>query len=159
MGLKRESECSTSWSTVWSLPTRGAAGAASCLPAAPPARRLAYAARLLSLASGCLHTCSLPKPRTSTVVALLCPTSLAAHTGLNSTKKFTNLKVNLKRLGLYKGAKMQLVSYEFVYSYQCIMTFWGLRVSKGPILIHQAHLVQNLWHWPRGEVCEPFRKI
>jgi len=92
----------------------GATGAASCLPAAPPARRLAYAARLLpALASGCLHTCSLPKPRTSTVVALLCPTSLVAHTGLNSTKKFTNLKVNLKRLGLYKGAKMQLVSYEF----------------------------------------------
>lgn len=38
---------------------------------------LAYA-RLLPLASGCLHTCSLPKPRTSTVVALLCPASLAA---------------------------------------------------------------------------------
>ena len=55
------------------MPTRGAAGAASCLPAAPPARRLAYAARLLPLASGCLHTCSLPKPRTSTVVAILCP--------------------------------------------------------------------------------------
>jgi len=42
-----------------------------CLPT------LAYA-RLLPLASGCLHTCSLPKPRTSTVVALLCPGSLAA---------------------------------------------------------------------------------
>ena len=42
-----------------------------CLPT------LAYA-RLLPLASGCLHTCSLPKPRTSTVVALLCPASLAA---------------------------------------------------------------------------------
>ena len=41
------------------------------------------------------------------------------------------------------GAKMQLVSYEFEYFYQCIMTFWGLRDSKGPILMHQAHLVQN----------------
>lgn len=28
---------------------------------------------LSGAASGCLHTCSLPKPRTSTVVALLCP--------------------------------------------------------------------------------------
>ena len=37
------------------------------------------------------------------------------HTGLTSTKRFTNLKVNLKHLGLYKGAKMQLVSYEFEY--------------------------------------------
>ena len=67
----------------------------------------------------------------------------APHTGLPSTKRFTNLKVNLKRLGLYIGAKMQLVSYEFEYFYQCIMTFWGLRDSKGPILMHQAHLVQN----------------
>ena len=67
----------------------------------------------------------------------------ATHTWLTSTKRFTNLKVNLKRLGLYIGAKMQLVSYEFEYFYQCIMTFWGLRDSKGPILMHQAHLVQN----------------
>ena len=67
----------------------------------------------------------------------------APHTGLTSMKRFTNLKVNLKRLGLYIGAKMQLVSYEFEYFYQCIMTFWGLRDSKGPILMHQAHLVQN----------------
>ena len=58
-------------------------------------------------------------------------------------KKFTNLYVNLKRLGLYLGAKMQLVSYEFEYFYQCIMTFCDLSVSKGPILMHQAHLVQN----------------
>ena len=65
------------------------------------------------------------------------------HTWLTSTKRFTNLKVNLKHLGLYIGAKMQLVSYEFEYFYQCIMTFWGLRDSKGPILMHQAHLVQN----------------
>ena len=57
----------------------------------------------------------------------------ATHTWLTSTKRFTNLKVNLKRLGLYIGAKMQLVSYEFEYFYQCIMTFWGLRDSKGPI--------------------------
>ena len=67
----------------------------------------------------------------------------ATHTRLTSTKSFTNLKVNLKRFGLYIGAKMQLVSYEFEYFYQCIMTFWGLRDSKGPILMHQAHLVQN----------------
>ena len=39
----------------------------------------------------------------------------ATHTWLTSTKRFTNLKVNLKRLGLYIGAKMQLVSYEFEY--------------------------------------------
>ena len=38
---------------------------------------------------------------------------------------------------------MQLVSYEFEYFFQCIMTFWGLRDSKVPILMHQAHLVQN----------------
>ena len=65
------------------------------------------------------------------------------HTWLTSTKRFTNLKVNLKHLGLYIGAKMQLVSYEFEYFYQCIMTFWDLRDSKGPILMHQAHLIQN----------------
>ena len=33
--------------------------------------------------------------------------------------------------------------YEFEYFYQCIMTFWGLRASKGPVLMHQSHLVQN----------------
>ena len=38
------------------------------------------------------------------------------------------------------SVKMQLVSYEFEY---CIMTFGGLRDSKEPILMHQAHLVQN----------------
>ena len=38
---------------------------------------------------------------------------------------------------------MQLVSHEIEYFYQCIMTFWGLRDSKGPILMHQAHLIQN----------------
>ena len=37
------------------------------------------------------------------------------HTGLTATKMFTNLKVNLKQLGLYIGAKMLLVSYEFEY--------------------------------------------
>ena len=41
--------------------------------------------------------------------------SYMPHTGLTSTKRFTNLKVNLKRLGLYKGSKIQLVSYEFEY--------------------------------------------
>ena len=66
-----------------------------------------------------------------------------AHTQLTSTKRFTNFKVNLKRLRLYIGAKIQLVSYEFEYFYQFIMTFWGLRDFKGPILMHQAHLVQN----------------
>ena len=55
------------------------------------------------------------------------------HTRLTLTKWFTNVKVNLKRLGLYIGAKMQLVSYEFEYFYQCIMTFWGLKDSRGPI--------------------------
>ena len=48
-----------------------------------------------------------------------------------------------KRLRLYKGTKMQHVSYEFEYFQQCIMTFWGLRDSKGPILMHQTHLIQN----------------
>ena len=38
-----------------------------------------------------------------------------AHTGLTSTKRFTNLKVRKSHLGLYIGAKMQLVSYEFEY--------------------------------------------
>ena len=66
-----------------------------------------------------------------------------AHTGLTSMKRFTNLKVNLKRLGRYQGAKMQPFSYEFEYFFQCIMTFWGLRDSKGPILMPQAHLFQN----------------
>ena len=55
-------------------------------------------------------------------------TSLA-HTRLNSTKRFTNLKVNLKYLGINIGAKIKLVSYEFEYFYQCIMTFWVLRDS------------------------------
>ena len=59
------------------------------------------------------------------------------HTWLTLTKRFTNLKVNQKRPGLYIGAKMQLVFY------QCIMTFWGMRGSKGPILMYQAHLVEN----------------
>ena len=62
------------------------------------------------------------------------------HTRLTLKKRFTNLKVNLKRLGLYIGAKMKLVSYEVEYFYQCIMTFWGLRDSKGSILMHQVHL-------------------
>ena len=66
------------------------------------------------------------------------------HTWLTLTKRFTNLKVNLKRLGLYIGAKMQLVSYEFEYFYQCIMTFGGLRDPKGPLLMHQAHLVKKM---------------
>ena len=66
-----------------------------------------------------------------------------AHNRVTSTKRFTNLKVNLKCLGLYIGAKMQLVSHEFEYFYQCIMSFWGLKDFKGPILMHQAHLVQN----------------
>ena len=56
-----------------------------------------------------------------------------AHTRLTSTKRFTNLKVKFKRLRLYIGVKMQLVSYEFEYFYQCIMTFWGLRDFKGSI--------------------------
>ena len=60
----------------------------------------------------------------------------AAHTWLTSTKKFTNLKVSLKGLGLDIGAKMQLASYEFQCFYKCITTFWGLRDSKGPILMH-----------------------
>ena len=68
--------------------------------------------------------------------------SAGAHSA-NFDEKVLNLKVNLKRLGLYIGANMQLVSDEFEYFYQCIMTFWGLRDSKGPILMHQAHLVQN----------------
>ena len=68
---------------------------------------------------------------------------MMAHTWLTLTKRFTNLKVNLKGLGLYIGSKMQLVSYEFKYFSQCIMTFWGLRDSKGPILMHQTNLVQN----------------
>ena len=55
----------------------------------------------------------------------------AAHTGLTSKKRFTNLKVNLKHLGLCKGAKMQLVSYEFEYFFQCNMTFWGPRGLQG----------------------------
>ena len=46
-------------------------------------------------------------------------------------KRFTNLKVNLKRLGLYIGTKMQLVSYEFEYFYQCIMTFLGCEGLQG----------------------------
>ena len=37
---------------------------------------------------------------------------------------------------------MQLFCYEFEYFYQCIMTFLGLRDSKGPILMHQAHLIK-----------------
>ena len=41
------------------------------------------------------------------------------------------------------GAKIQLVSHEFEYFYQCIMTFWGLRDFKGPTLMHHAHLFQN----------------
>ena len=48
-------------------------------------------------------------------------------------ERFTNLKLNLKCLGLYVGAKMQHVSYEFEYFYQCIMTIWGLKDSRGPI--------------------------
>ena len=68
---------------------------------------------------------------------------LLPHTWLILAKRFTNLKVNLKCLGFYIGAKMQLVSYDFEYFYQCIMTRWGLRDSKGPTLMHQAHLVQN----------------
>ena len=73
-------------------------------------------------------------------------TSLAhatPHTRPTMTKRFTNLKINLKRLGLYIGAKMQLVSYEFGYFYQCIMTYWGPSDFKKPISRHQAHLVQN----------------
>ena len=66
-----------------------------------------------------------------------------AQTWLTLMKRFTNLKVNLKRLGLYIGAKMQLVSYEFEYFYQCIMTYWGLSEFKKPISRHQAHLVQT----------------
>lgn len=61
--LKRESECST-----------------SCLLCEAPYLLLAYSQRRAprclcppAAASGCLHTCSLPKPRTSTVVALRCP--------------------------------------------------------------------------------------
>lgn len=55
--LKRESECST-----------------SCLLCEAPYLLLAYSCLCPpAAASGCLHTCSLPKPRTSTVVALLCP--------------------------------------------------------------------------------------
>ena len=37
------------------------------------------------------------------------------HTRLTLAKRFTNLKVDLKCLRLYIGAKMQLVSYEFEY--------------------------------------------
>ena len=67
----------------------------------------------------------------------------AGASGLTSTKRFINLKVNLKHLGFYIGAKMKIVSYEFEYFYKCIMTFCGLRDSKGPILMHQAHSGQN----------------
>ena len=52
--------------------------------------------------------------------------SAGAHSA-NFDEKVHNLKVNLKRLGLYIGANMQLASYEFEYFYQCIMTFWGPR--------------------------------
>ena len=64
------------------------------------------------------------------------------HTRLTSMKRFTDLKVNLKHLGLYIGAKVHLFSYEFEYFHQCIMTFWVLRDSKGPILMHQVHLIR-----------------
>ena len=62
-----------------------------------------------------------------------------SHTRLTSTKRFTNLKINLEHLGV----KMQLVSYEFQNFCKCIMTYWGLRDFKGPISMHQAHLVQT----------------
>ena len=57
----------------------------------------------------------------------------AAHSAILDKK--------VHKLGVYISSKMQLVSYE--YFYQCIMNFWGLRDSKGPILVHKAHLVQN----------------
>ena len=34
---------------------------------------------------------------------------------------------------------MQHVSYEFEYFYQCFMTFWGLRESKGLIWMYQIN--------------------
>ena len=61
----------------------------------------------------------------------------------NLDEKVHKPQVNLKRLGLYKGAKIQFVSYAFEYFYRCIMTLWGLRDSKRPILMHKVHLKIN----------------
>ena len=44
-------------------------------------------------------------------------------------KRFTNLKVNLKHLRLYIGAKMQLVSYELELVHYDFLGTEGLQVT------------------------------
>ena len=47
---------------------------------------------------------------------------------LTSTKRFTDL--NLDVIVIERGFH---ISYEYEYFYQCIITFWCLRDSRGPI--------------------------
>ena len=49
------------------------------------------------------------------------------HTRLTSTKRFTNLKVDLTVEQVQTCNLFLHISYEFEYFYQCITTFWGLR--------------------------------
>ena len=51
-----------------------------------------------------------------------------AHTGLISTKRFTNLNPDVIVLD-----RVFHISHEFEYFYQCNITSWCLRDSGGPI--------------------------
>jgi hypothetical protein len=125
--------------TQWKLRGLGITGSFD----GKPAKTLEYSVNICSVEL-CVHTICfrvswLEAMRPCSTIVMP-PPCITPHTRLTSTKRFTNLKVNLKCLGLYIGAKMQLVSYEFEYLH---LDFLGLRDSKGPILMHEAHLVQN----------------
>ena len=62
-----------------------------------------------------MHVCVLGWAGLANWANFQLPSAGMPHTRLTWTKRFTNLKVNLKCLELYIGAKMQLVSYEFEY--------------------------------------------
>ena len=69
-------------------------------------------------------------------VGLACVGGTAApHTRLTSTKRFTNLKVNLKYIGLYIGAKMQ-----FVMNLNTLSVHHDFLESEG---LQGTYLVQN----------------
>ena len=133
--LKRESECSTSCLLCEApyLLLSGAAGAArapgaySCL--CPPAA-----------ASGCLHTCSLPKPRTSTVVALLCPASLAA----------ARCAANLLSTDVYAKCHILYLSCLNCSSLFYVLLYYGgggatVAAGGGPPSPSQPHVISQIF--------------
>ena len=98
-----------------------------CLPT------LAYA-RLLPLASGCLHTCSLPKPRTSTVVALpCCKTPAAARCAVHLLSTDVYAKCHILYLSCLNCSSL---FYVYFYTIAAAAAPLSLPAADPPLLLN-----------------------